>query len=265
VKKDFPKIMGILNITPDSFSDGGDNYVHQYAVEKALEMIEDGADIIDIGGESTRPGAKPVSVDDELARVIPVIEKLIKAKPDAIISIDTTKYEVAKAAIEVGAKIINDVSGLEYDERLAKLAAEKNAALVIMHMKGTPRSMQKQPQYDDLVKEVGDFLQSKIGIARKTGVQDIIIDYGIGFGKTLEHNLQLLKNTEKFNFPGTKLLLGISRKSFIDKILNIPNPKDRDMPTALIHSLLLNKLIDIIRVHNVKNIMMLKKLHNELS
>lgn len=264
MKNNFPQIMGVLNVTPDSFSDGGDYYSPEKAMEKAVEMIEDGVDIIDIGGESTRPGSSEINVDDELKRTIPVINKIISEKTDAIISIDTTKYEVAEAAIESGAKIINDVSGLEYDERLAKLAAEKNVSLVIMHMKGKPRLMQKDPKYSDVVQEVKRFLLDKIDIARKNGVKDIIIDYGIGFGKTLDHNLQLLRNTEQFDIPETRLLLGISRKSFIDKILNIPDPKNRDMPTALIHSLLLNKPIDIIRVHNVKNIMILKQVKQVL-
>lgn len=260
----FPKILGIVNVTPDSFSDGGMFLDPRAAVRWGLKLLDDGADILDIGGESTRPGSEPVSITEELKRVLPVIEGIKKERPNAIISIDTMKYEVAKEAIDMGATIINDVSGLQNDIRLALLAAEKNCTLVIMHMQGTPKTMQINPRYQDVVQEVFDFLKSKIEIAREFGVGSIIADVGIGFGKTVEHNWELLRNLPKFYELEVPLLLGISRKSFIGKTLNIENPIDRDLPTLLLHSLLLNYHIDFIRVHNVKQFQMLKTLYHKL-
>lgn len=260
----FPKIMGIVNVTPDSFSDGGMFYDSKAAVAWGLKLLEDGADILDIGGESTRPGSDPVSVTEELRRVIPVIEGIKKERPDAVISIDTTKYDVAKAAIEAGATIINDVSGLQNDIRLASLAGEKNCTLVIMHMLGTPKTMQINPKYENVVEEIFSFLKNKIDIAKQFGVKSIVADVGIGFGKTVEHNWELLRNIPRFYELNVPLLLGISRKSFIGKTLNIDNPIERDLPTLLLHSLLLNFKIDIIRVHNVKQFQMLRVLYQKL-
>jgi dihydropteroate synthase len=264
-KNKFPKIMGILNVTPDSFSDGGKYFEKEKAIEHALEMAQDGADIIDIGGESTRPGAENISVFDELKRVIPVIKGIKKQLPDIKISIDTTKLLVANAAVDEGAEIINDISGLNFEPSLALLAAEMDISLILMHIQGTPGIMQKKPKYKDVFQDVYNKLEKKIDIANSYGVNSIIADVGIGFGKTLEHNLELLKNHIKFKSLGVPLLLGISRKSFIDKILNIEHPEDRDIPTALLHALLLNSGADIIRVHNVKLISMLKKLTQALS
>ena len=260
----FPKIMGILNVTPDSFSDGGDNYVHQTAIHNALKMLDEGADILDIGGESTRPGSMPVSTEEEIKRVVPVITAILENAPRAVISIDTTKYDVAKEAVAAGAKIINDVSGLEFEPKLADLAAENNCALVIMHMRGNPRTMQKNINYNNIISEISEFLHNKVEFARGKGVNDIIIDYGIGFGKSAEQNFELLRNSEKFNIPGTRLMLGLSRKSFIGKKFAIEEPKQRDLPTALLHSLLLNKPIDIIRVHNVRDHAILRELSLQL-
>lgn len=258
---EFPLIMGILNATPDSFSDGGDFFSEGAAVERAFEMLEKGADIIDIGGESTRPGADSVEIKEEIRRTRSVIEAVVKEKPNVIISIDTSKFEVAEAAIDAGASIINDVSGLEFDKRLAGLAAESGAGLVIMHMKGSPRTMQLNPVYENVIDEIFEFLKEKIDFAREAGVASIICDPGVGFGKTLEHNIAILRNLEKFYELGTPILLGVSRKSFIDKIFNIPNPKGRDLHTALIHSLLLqSNALDIIRVHNIETTVALKKL-----
>jgi dihydropteroate synthase len=260
----FPKIVGILNVTPDSFSDGG-MFIHpEAAIRWGLKLLEDGADLLDVGGESTRPGSEPVPVDEELKRVCPVIEGIKREKADAIISIDTTKYEVAEKAIELGATIINDISGLQYDERMAALAAKNNCTLIIMHMQGTPQTMQLNPTYDDVVEDIFNFLQRKIKFARDCGVEKIIADVGIGFGKTVEHNWELLRRFERFYDLNVPLMLGISRKSFIGKTLNIDNPIERDVPTALLHSLLLRYRIDYIRVHNVYLIKVLKVLFNKL-
>jgi dihydropteroate synthase len=250
-KGEFPLIMGILNVTPDSFSDGGLHFGTEQAISHGLKLLADGADILDIGGESTRPGAPEVSEDEENRRVIPVIEGILKEKPETVISIDSTKYEVAKQALQSGARIINDISGLDKDIRLAELASETGAALILMHIQGIPRTMQANPVYGNVVAEVFDKLQSKIETAGKYGVTDIIADIGIGFGKTVEHNLQLLKNIEIFYKLGVPLLLGISRKSFIGKTLGIETPSERDMASAMIHALLPGFGGDIIRVHNV--------------
>lgn len=247
-----PKIMGILNVTPDSFSDGGNYFDTDSAVRQGISLFENGADIIDIGGESTRPGAEEVDFEAEISRVVPVIQKLREQCHATPISIDTTKYEVAKAALEAGANIINDISGLTFDERLADLAAQYNATLILMHIQGKPRTMQQNPTYTDVVEDVFQWLKKQINLAQSKGVKDIIADVGIGFGKTLEHNITLLKEHDRFLELGVPLLLGISRKSFIGKALAIDNPVERDLPTVLIHSLLLDKNIDIIRVHNIQ-------------
>ncbi len=261
----FPKIVGILNVTPDSFSDGGMFVDPKVGISWGIQLHKDGADIIDVGGESTRPGAEAVSVEEELRRVLPVIEGLKKEIPKVMISIDTMKYEVAEKAVALGATIINDVSGLQNDIRLAELAAKHDCSLIIMHMKGTPNTMQLNPQYDDVVEEIFRFLENNINIAKSLGVKNIVADVGIGFGKTVEHNWELLCNFERFYDLGVPLMLGISRKSFIGKTLNIENPLERDVPTALLHSLLLKYRIDYIRVHNVRLLNTLKVLHSKLN
>jgi dihydropteroate synthase len=260
----FPKIMGILNVTPDSFSDGGKFFSEDKAVAQGLKLLDDGADILDIGGESTRPGADSVSEDDELKRVIPVIMKIKKMRPKAVISIDSTKYNVARESVEAGATMINDISGLDNDIRLAELAARQNLGLIIMHIQGKPRTMQDNPIYDNVVNDVFNILKEKIEKAKDIGVQSIIADAGIGFGKTYEHNIALLKNYSNFHALGVPLMIGLSRKAFIGKMLDISDPSQRDIPTVLIHSLLLNKNIDIIRVHNVQLLMMLKKIYQSI-
>jgi dihydropteroate synthase len=260
----FPKIMGILNVTPDSFSDGGRFFNHDTAISHGLRLLDEGADILDIGGESSRPGAVGISVDEEIDRVLPVIKRIKSEKPDSIISIDTTKYEVALEATLSGASIINDISGLDNDIRLANLAAEKNISLVLMHMQGSPVSMQINPSYNEVVSDVYRSLESKVNTARSLGVNKIIIDVGIGFGKTYEQNIELLRHQSQFKKLGTELLLGISRKSFIGKMLGIDAPSERDLPTLAIHAILLNHGIDIIRVHNVANISMLRTIYNHI-
>jgi dihydropteroate synthase len=257
---DFHKLMGIVNVTPDSFSDGGKFFSTSRAVEHAFQLIEDGADMLDIGGESSRPGAESITVKEEISRVIPVIEGIREYNQQIYISVDTVKYKVAKEAIKVGADMINDISGLTSDPLLAELAAETNSVLIISHIKGIPGNMQKNPVYKNVVDEVFKFLKEKVEFAQSKGVPKVIADVGIGFGKSYEHNLTLLRNIEKFHNLNVSLLLGISRKAFIGKMLNIENPVNRDIPTVLINSLLLNKKIDIFRVHDVKNHFFLKNI-----
>ena len=249
-------IMGVLNVTPDSFSDGGRYLDPAAAVEHALAMIADGADIIDVGGESTRPkgvygqGAALVSADEELRRVLPVIEELA-SKTDIPISIDTYKSEVAEAALKTGARIINDVSGMNFDPQIANVAAKYDASLVLMHMLGTPASMQQNPQYTNVVAEVKEFLQSRVAIARQVGVKDIIVDPGLGFGKTLDHNLALIRHLREFKELGCPILIGPSRKGFIGALLDAQVDDRMYGTTAAVAACIANGA-DIVRVHDVK-------------
>lgn len=247
-------IMGILNVTPDSFSDGGLYLDTDKAVERSFEIEKEGADMIDIGGESTRPGALPLSPEEELSRVVPVIEKL-KSRLRIPISIDTFKAEVAREAIKAGASIINDISGLRFDPEMVTVAAEYDVPVVIMHIKGTPRDMQINPVYQDLIGEIRHFLEEGISIAQKAGVDDdmIIIDPGIGFGKTFEHNLEIINRLDEFRSLGMPILLGPSRKSFIGKILDLP-PGDRLEGTAAAVAIGIIKGANIVRVHDVSSI-----------
>lgn len=253
---DFSKqgeIMGILNVTPDSFSDGGRYDSVAAAVAQARTLIAEGAAIIDIGGESTRPGAPEVSIDDECARVIPVIEALAQSKNDLVISIDTSKPEVAKRALAAGAKIINDVSGFR-DPDMVKLAVDSAAGLVVMHMKGTPRTMQSDPVYDDVVGEIRNFFSERHAAFLEAGVdpEAIVYDPGIGFGKTQEHNLTLLKHLDQLVIGERPLLLGVSRKSFIGKAIGSDEIEDRNWPTVAITSLARELGVPLHRVHDVK-------------
>jgi len=216
-------IMGILNVTPDSFSDGGLYLDKNKAVKRGLELAEEGADIIDIGGESTRPGSNSISTEEELKRIIPVLSDL-REKTDALISVDTTKSEVARAALDHGADIINDISALRFDPQMPPLAVNRDVPVVLMHMKGTPKTMQANPSYEDLLAEVKSFFKERLETAKTLGIkrEKIIIDPGIGFGKGHNDNLLLIKNLralEEFERP---IMIGISRKSFIGKILNLP-------------------------------------------
>lgn len=214
-------LMGVLNVTPDSFSDDGFSFDKEKAIAHGLRMVEEGADIIDIGGESTRPGSKPLELEEELRRVIPVIESLAK-EVDVPISIDTYKSTVAQRAIEAGAEIINDISGLHFDPGLAQVATKEDAPLVLMHIRGTPETMQKDVHYDSLFSEILQYLKDSIQRAESAGLdpRQIIIDPGIGFGKTVEDNLLIIKNLYEFRILGKPILLGTSRKTFIGKILN---------------------------------------------
>lgn len=244
-------IMGILNVTPDSFSDGGLFLEEDKAIAHAKKMVEEGADIIDIGGESTRPGAKPVSVQEERRRVIPLIGKLSKEIPIPI-SIDTYKSEVAKAALDAGARIINDISGLRFDREMARLASEEEAPVIIMHMKGTPQDMQDAPSYDSVMREVYSFLKERIAYAVSAGIkhEKIVVDPGIGFGKRTRDNLDVLDAVDELRGLGCPILLGTSRKSFIGKILDLPEG-ERIEGTAATAAVGILKGAHILRVHDV--------------
>ena len=253
---DFSKsgmIMGVLNVTPDSFSDGGEFFATDAAIAGGIRMALEGADIIDVGGESTRPGSEPVSVKEELQRVVPVIKKLC-AEINISISIDTSKPEVASVALDAGASIINDVTAGRGDEKMLPLAAERTAAIVLMHMKGEPRTMQKNPHYEDVVTEVADFFRQQYGRALECGVDPMTIafDPGIGFGKTLEHNLTLLKNLERLRVHDRPLVVGVSRKSFLGKLMNSSEMSTRAAPTIALTGILRVRGADILRVHDVK-------------
>lgn len=245
-------IMGILNVTPDSFYDGGRFINPQKAVEHALRMVDEGADIIDIGGESTRPGAEPISIDEELRRVIPVIEAISK-RTSIPISIDTYKASVAKEAIKAGATIINDISGLRFDPEMAEIASKYKVPVIVMHIKGTPKDMQKNPYYEALIPEIIEYLRASIIMAKQAGVDEnmVIIDPGIGFGKLPEHNLQIIKNLREFSKLGKPLLIGVSRKSFIGKVLNEASPEKRLEGTASAVAISVINGANIVRVHDV--------------
>ena len=244
-------IMGILNVTPDSFSDGGKFVDTKSAVERALQMQEQGADIIDIGAESTRPGAAPISIDEELQRLLPVL-RAVAAELRAIVSADTYKSSVAEAALDCGADMINDVSGLTFDRNLAQVVARYRAGLAVMHIQGTPRNMQTAPHYDDLLGEVHFSLSQSCSIALDAGIgrQSIAVDPGIGFGKTLEHNLRLINYLGTLMGLGMPILLGTSRKSFIGKVLDKP-VEHRMHGTAASVALAIARGANIVRVHDV--------------
>lgn len=253
---DGPCLMGIVNVTPDSFSDGGDFLDMDTAVKHCLKLHEDGALIIDIGGESTRPKAAEVSVKEEIKRVVPVISELKKRNPEIIISIDTRKAEVAAAAVKAGADIINDVSGLEYSPEIARIAAENNTGLVLMHMRGNPENMQDVENlvYKDIVKEVIDFLNGAARKALDYGVkrENIILDPGIGFAKDVEQNMLLIKGIKQLRESGYAVLVGHSRKSFIGKLLKHDSAKDCLAGTIALSLYLASQGVEILRVHDVR-------------
>src|SRR5437762_3139819 len=247
-------IMGVLNVTPDSFSDGGRFFQCDAAIAHAAEMISQGADIIDVGGESTRPGAGTIDAEGEKRRVIPVIEHLA-ASSRTLISIDTSKAEVAEAALAAGAKIVNDVSGGRADDAMLPLVAKRGAAFIVMHMQGTPRTMQKAPHYEDVVGEVGEFFRQQYARAIGCGIDPMTLafDPGIGFGKTLAHNLSLLKNLPRLRLHDRPLVVGVSRKAFLGKISGHNGSiSDRLLPTVAFTSLLRMNGADVVRVHDVE-------------
>ncbi|HEY5766895.1 MAG TPA: dihydropteroate synthase [Candidatus Udaeobacter sp.] len=246
-------IMGVLNVTPDSFSDGGEFLTADKATERGLQMAAEGAHIIDIGGESTHPGSQSVTVAEELRRVIPVIENLHR-KLDVPISIDTSKADVARAAIEAGASVVNDVTGGQGDEQMLPLVAESKAAFILMHMQGTPATMQIQPRYTDVVAEISEFFRQQYARAIGLNIDPMAIafDPGIGFGKTLEHNLELLAQLERLRTHDRALVVGVSRKSFLGKLIGSPEISDRLVPGLALTSLLRARGADVFRVHDVK-------------
>ena len=244
-------IMGVLNVTPDSFSDGGQYLDKDKAVKRGLRLIEEGSDIIDIGGESTRPGSEPIPAEEEIRRVIPVIKSL-REKTEALISVDTTKSEVARAALDAGADIINDISSLRFDPGMAPLAAEKGVPVILMHMKGMPKTMQVNPCYEDVLQEVRSFLQERIHEAQAAGIkrERIVIDPGIGFGKRLEDNLALINKLHVLGELDRPILIGTSRKSFIGNILDLP-PQERLEGSIASSILSMAHGAHILRVHDV--------------
>lgn len=246
-------VMGILNVTPDSFSDGGRFSGRQQALEHALCMIHEGAQIIDVGGESTRPGAPPVSTEEELRRVIPIIE-LIRQNWDGWISIDTSKARVAGAALEAGADIVNDVTGLRGDPEMEATCACAGCAVVVMHMQGSPKNMQANPQYENVVSEVGSFFHQRLESLRVAGIEkeSIVFDPGIGFGKTVEHNLTLLRGLGEIPSAGRPVLLGASRKSFIGAVLGDLDPALRSWPSVAVTAFAREQGVLLHRVHEVR-------------
>lgn len=254
---DFSKrtyIMGILNVTPDSFSDGSLYFNEKKAIEHALRLVEEGADIIDIGGESTRPGSEPVPIEEEIRRTIPVIRALSK-EIKIPISIDTYKAEVARQALDAGASMVNDISGLRFDPDMPRIVAEYDVPVIIMHIKGRPKDMQVNPVYEALIPEIMDYLRISIRLAIKFGIKEdrIIIDPGIGFGKTFEHNLEIINNLKEFTLLEKPVAIGVSRKAFIGKILGDLPPQERLEGTAAAVAISIYNGANIVRVHDVKS------------
>jgi dihydropteroate synthase len=249
---DRPLIMGILNITPDSFSDGGKFFKHKYAVDHALKMVQEGADIIDIGAESTRPGSEPVSVEEEWKRIYPVLKE-VRGQTGQLISIDTYKSEIARKALDEGADIVNDVSGLRFDPEMAKTVTRYKAPLILMHMQGTPRNMQLKPHYHNLMEEIFVFFANQVELAKNNGIEHVILDPGIGFGKRYQDNFELIRRLAEFRIFGYPLLLGTSRKSFIGRALD-KEVTDRLYGTAATVAIGVLNGANILRVHDVKEI-----------
>ena len=260
---DFSKktyIMGILNVTPDSFADGGLYFAKSAAIERAYQIVEEGADIIDIGGESTRPGSEPITIEEESRRTIPVIEALAK-EIKIPISIDTYKSKVARRALDAGASMVNDISGLRFDPQMAEVASEYKIPIVIMHIKGPPKDMQQNPVYEALIPEIMDYLRIGITIATQAGISEdkIIIDPGIGFGKTSDHNLEIINNLREFTLLEKPILIGPSRKAFIGRILGDAPVTERLEGTAAAVAISIMNGANIIRVHDVRKIVKVAK------
>lgn len=247
-----PKIMGIVNVTPDSFSDGGDYDTQECAIAHGYQLLEDGADILDIGGESTRPGANPVTIDEEIQRVVPVIEAL--AKKTRHISVDTRNAKTIQAAIEAGATMVNDVSAMRHDPDSVHILAKTTLPMCLMHMQGDPQNMQDAPEYSDVIEDICSFFEERIVFCEGHGINKnrIILDPGIGFGKTTLHNLQIIKNIRVFQKFGCPVLLGTSRKRFIGEICSVDDPKQRLMGsvTSILYGLGMG--VQMLRVHDVK-------------
>ena len=249
-----PILMGILNVTPDSFSDGGEYLDPKKAAEQAAIMLDEGAQVIDVGGESTRPGSEPVSPDEELNRVLPVIQEILENRPEAIISVDTYRAVVARAALEAGAAIVNDVTALRGDPEMEAVIMQYDCPLILMHMLGEPKTMQQDPHYEDVVREVRDFLSERAAHAEAAGVapDKIILDPGVGFGKTLDHNLSLLQNLDAVAELGYPVLVGASRKRFIGSITGEEEARDRVAGTVATSVLAYERGASLFRVHDVR-------------
>jgi dihydropteroate synthase len=246
-----PRLMGIVNVTPDSFSDGGNFLDSGAALAQALRLVEEGADIIDVGGESTRPGAVPVPAEDELRRVIPVVGQLAKRSP-VLISIDTTKAAVARAALDAGAHIVNDISSLTFDPAMPEVCAAAGAGVVCMHIRGTPQTMQDDPQYDDVVADICALLEERLASLERQGIdrERVVIDPGIGFGKTAQHNVEILRNIARFRALGRPVCIGHSRKRFLKKLLGRP-VDERLFATVGVSIAVAQQGAEILRVHDV--------------
>lgn len=260
-----PIVMGILNATPDSFSDGGKYLNEERAMDQIRRMVQEGAMIIDIGGESTRPGSDPVSEEEEMERVLPIIKVAIKEFPNTFFSIDTTKYSVAEESLKAGIHIINDVSGLKKEPRFAQLCAAYQAGFVLMHSQGDPKIMQKNPVYSDVISEINQFFSEGIESLKSSGVHSIMIDPGIGFGKTLEHNITIIQNLKKFERTGIPLLVGVSRKSMIGQLLDGRASEGRLAGTIALHYHALLMGAKILRVHDVREALDSIKIFQNLS
>lgn len=247
------RVMGVLNVTPDSFSDGGAYVSPSSALDRAKAMIDEGADIVDVGGESSRPGAHPVSLEEELRRTIPVIEGIVSLGTGALISIDTTKADVARRALEAGAHIVNDISACTHDVEMPSVVSLSGAGVILMHMQGTPRTMQAAPEYRDVVHEVADYLGQRVAVLEDQGVQrtSVCVDPGIGFGKTAGHNVKLLAGIDKLVALGRPVLVGISRKSFLGKLTGL-EVADRLAPSLAGMAYAIMKGAHVVRVHDVK-------------
>ena len=264
-------VMGIVNVTPDSFSDGGKFLDVDKATEHALKLIDEGAEIIDIGGESSRPGSEPVDDIEELNRILPVIEKVNAQKPGTLISVDTTKSRVADEACKRGAKIINDISSFGYDKNILQTAVKHKAGLILMHMKGSPKNMQNNPFYDDVVSEVYDYMLGKVSEAQKEGVQNVFVDPGIGFGKRVEDNFEILRKLgyhvltaqggNEFKGIGVPIVIGVSRKSFLGKAFDLEVDK-RGEPTLAAETISIKNGARIVRTHDVKKAKIASKMND---
>ena len=260
-----PKIMGILNLTPDSFYDGGLYNNTDRALAQTEKMLLEGATFIDVGGASSKPGAVEITVDEELARVLPVIEKIHKKFPDTLISIDTYRSDVAQQAVAAGAAMVNDISGGNLDAKMLKTVGALGVPFVAMHMQGKPQNMQDKPSYDNILTDIRSFFAAKIDAAHKAGIHDIIIDPGFGFGKTLEHNYALLKHLSSIQVDGIPMLIGVSRKSMIYKLLQI-EVAEAGNGTSVLNTVALQQGVQILRVHDVKEahqaVQLIEKLKN---
>jgi dihydropteroate synthase len=249
-----PLVVGILNVTPDSFSDGGDFVDPEAAAKRAAAMLDEGAGILDLGGESTRPGSDPVSQEEEIRRIVPVIQRTLAARPEAVISIDTYRAGTATAALEAGARLINDVTALRGDPGMTSVVKEGACPVILMHMKGEPKTMQDEPHYEDVVREVTDFLARRAELAISAGVrpENVILDPGIGFGKNLEHNLTLLRNLDAVVDLGFPVLIGASRKRFIGEITGVHEARERFFGTVATTVLAYERGVTYFRVHDVR-------------